>query len=198
MPLPNFKPFCNTNRSDNSIVLHQNSADFDRKSIHFSVDQSIVVAEMDRPIMCLEIDSVYVAASQILSHSPKANHKIIETRNNIVWCLFECQSACELIYGCLICLYNDIIHTLMTTLSQKSWSCGIGSKWACVPPKPRPAPPSSSWLLNLGNDLWMEIECKQNKKNYSTRTETNDQISLRQTREQEKIVIWFIYFAWII
>jgi len=43
--------------------------------------------------------------------------------------------------------------TLMTTLSQKSWSCGMGSKcvtpvywvWGFVP--------SSSWLLSFGSDL---------------------------------------------
>lgn len=48
----------------------------------------------------------------------------------------------------------DGLHTLMTTLSQKSWSCGIGSKCAGCAWNPVPAPPSSSWLLSLGNDLW--------------------------------------------
>ena len=44
--------------------------------------------------------------------------------------------------------------TLITTLSQKSWSCGMGSKV----PTPRYwlglFPSSSSWLANLGRDLF--------------------------------------------
>jgi len=56
--------------------------------------------------------------------------------------------------------------TLIVTLSQKSWSCGIGSNvalpeqcwgWPCVRPVPRFAPgpqPSSSWVLSFGSDLY--------------------------------------------
>lgn len=65
-------------------------------------------------------------------------------------------------YNMIICVS---LLTLIVTLSQKSWSCGIGSNvalpeqcwgWPCVRPVPRFAPgpqPSSSWVLSFGSDL---------------------------------------------
>jgi len=65
-------------------------------------------------------------------------------------------------FNLIICVS---LLTLIVTLSQKSWSCGIGSNvalpeqcwgWPCVRPVPRFAPgpqPSSSWVLSFGSDL---------------------------------------------
>jgi hypothetical protein len=45
------------------------------------------------------------------------------------------------------------VLTLMTTRSQKSWSCGMGSK-CCTPVNWLwGVGPSSSWLLSFGSDL---------------------------------------------
>lgn len=62
--------FC-TNRFDNNKGLHRNSADCDRKNIHFAVDRNIVIVGPDLQAEYPEIDSVYVIAFQILSHLPK-------------------------------------------------------------------------------------------------------------------------------
>lgn len=59
-----------TNRFGNNKGLHRNSADCDRKNIHFAADRSIVIVGTDLRAEYPEIDSVYVTAFQILSHLP--------------------------------------------------------------------------------------------------------------------------------
>lgn len=51
-----------------------------------------------------------------------------------------------------IIIINIFLLTLITTRSQKSWSCGMGSN--CGTSLFLESEPSSSWLLNFGNDLY--------------------------------------------
>jgi len=90
--------------------------------------------------------------------------------SSIILCYFERQNYVHIGTYFLSINYNIItscvsLLTLIVTLSQKSWSCGIGSNvalpeqcwgWPCVRPVPRFAPgpqPSSSWVLSFGSDL---------------------------------------------
>lgn len=85
-------------------------------------------------------------------------------------------------------MFHVNVLTLMTTRSQKSWSCGIGSKWAWPPPNPWPAPPSSSWLLNFGRDL-----CRT-----TFRDSTNTHARTRGEKEKARNAYETQVFLWVV
>lgn len=64
-----------TNRFGNNKGLHRNSADCDRKNIHFAADRNIVIVGPDLQAEYPEIDLVYVIAFQTLSHLPESKNK---------------------------------------------------------------------------------------------------------------------------